>query len=207
MSVSLGAVSLLAACTSGTTDKAPKALGEKQVRAVVPGAEAMPRWRNSLERSASPVNAHTRKVMCAEAGAGKGRCDGLRYFSTSGFTSPDKTSTVGFNVFAARDEKSAEQVYDALWKRVAAAFSDGKQVRVGELGSARDSVRVEYGPSGRPAALVQVRVGTSVLQISVQAVGEKGRIDDAVIKDLAALLTERADQAAEGSAPTAVLSS
>ncbi|WP_199552586.1 hypothetical protein [Streptomyces sp. N35] len=200
----LGAAAvLLAGCGGGGGDEpADKPLGKKQLDAVLPDAKAMSGWKVAARLPAEPLPEVSRTTLC---GGHKSACDGLRSFAQSTYTDPGKEFSVLVSVFAAEDAAGAEPAYDRLWERVEESVGQSKGLEAGTLGDEHYALQTEYGRTGGPAAQIQVRVGATVLQITGEALRPGNALDLDAVVDVATVVTERAEQAGRGEAPSAVL--
>lgn len=194
---------LLAGCASGAGsagENRAAALPRKHVGAVLPGGEAMPGWKMSVTPSAVPMNSAREEQACVE---GEG-CEGSRFHDVSSFTREDRRATVGFSLVAYRNGKAAAAAYDVLWKqheRAAGAKSWELDLKEGDRSDARLGV---VGFKNEPGAVVQMRVGTALARVELRG-EEEGAFGDGLVRELAAMLSERARQAEQGDTPTAGL--
>ncbi|MFI6941442.1 hypothetical protein ACIBI4_19375 [Streptomyces sp. NPDC050418] len=197
------ALALLAGC-GGTEDSAAGPLDKKQVQSVLPDGEAVPGWKVGLRDAAEPLPKISRAGVCGVAEEKKTACDGLRFYTQGSYTPPGAPYSVTVTVLAAEDADGAQPAYDFLWKRVSESVAKPQKLDAGDLGDERGAVRSDYGSRGGPVAHVQVRVGATVLQISGEAAADK-KVDLDTLVDLAAVVSERAGQAAGGDTPSAAL--
>ncbi|WP_327354753.1 hypothetical protein [Streptomyces sp. NBC_01304] len=208
IALAAAAVVLLGACGDGggqaesPAGKQAAPLTAKQVGAVLPDAAALPGWKGTEPRAAESIDKHSRPSLC---GGHKTDCAGLRYFDQAHFTAPEQAFSANLTIFAAQDEASAKTAYDQLVKRLSRALGEPSKIEVGELGDERGAVRGLSGQAFGPAAHIQVRTGTSILQISAETLSPDAKLDLATVKDLAALVTKRSEQVARGDTPSAVL--
>lgn len=198
---------LLAGCGSDGDDGggAAKALGKAEVASVLPDAKAVPGWRSVMAPEAQEPVAEYPPTVCLATTKKKRAtaCAPITYWGVSAYVrKPDGTS-LDFWTLAYEDEKSAEAAYDVL-----AEYYGGdrvgvgaKPVDIGEPGADRVANRAGMGTMGGPTTITQLRVGTTVLGIST---GNRGRtaVSDREVKDLAAMFSERAQQAQNGEKPS-----
>ncbi|MER7173600.1 hypothetical protein [Streptomyces mesophilus] len=201
--VVVGGLVLLTGCGGGGGTESAEPLTAKQVEAVLPDDAAMSGWKVST-RAAEPLPRISRAGVCGVAEEKKTPCDGLRFYSQGQYTAPDQQFSVIVSVFAAKDTDGAEPAYDELWQRVLKSGAKPEKIDSGVLGDEHDAFKSAYGRAGGPVAQIQVRVGANVLQITGEAAPDKELDVDAVV-DVAAVVTERAEQAGRGDSPSAAL--
>ncbi|MFE0674118.1 hypothetical protein [Streptomyces sp. NPDC058867] len=138
--------------------------------------------------------------------AGNAGCEDSRFFGASTFQRDDRTAVVTFLITAYVSEEAARQAYDVLWDGYYAdrAGPRAKSFDIGPIGDERDARFGTYGFDGEPGAVTQTRVGTTLLWTQAGAM-DKGGLDEDAVRDLAAVLAERARQAQDGDAPSAAL--
>ncbi|NUV62407.1 hypothetical protein [Streptomyces sp. CAI-85] len=204
--VAIAAALLLAGCgdsDDGGNDKAV-ALSKEQVRETLPDGEAMPGWKESARPTAVQMDKLYRSQACPIKG--NAGCENSRFFGASTFRHDDNAATVTFLVIAYDSEQAAHAAYDVLWdgyygKR---AGQKAKAFEIGSIGDERDARFGTSGFIGEPGAVTQTRVGTVLLWTETAAT-DKGGIDEGAVRDLAAVLAERARQAQNGDTPSAGL--
>ncbi|WP_328911166.1 hypothetical protein OG230_17505 [Streptomyces sp. NBC_00234] len=197
--VAAGAALLLLAGCGGSDDKAA-ALDEAQVASVLPDQDAMPGWKRSEKAATSPMNDLMRSNLCANKG-NKG-CEESLFMGTVSFRNEKEKAGARFWMIAYKDEKAAEAAYDTLWKNTSRTTGP-KKADLGQVGAERDArLGTQYGAG--LSVTGQIRVGTAVLWLGSDALSEEAP-DQELTEDLAALFSERAQQAQNGDKPSATL--
>ncbi|BCM71165.1 hypothetical protein CFC35_04645 [Streptomyces sp. FBKL.4005] len=206
--VAVTAALLLAGCGGGAEsdsgDGKAVALTKEQVRETLPDGAAMPGWKESARPTAVEMDRLYRSQACpVKDNAG---CDNSRFYGASTFRHDDTAATVTFLIIAYDSEQAAREAYDVLWdgyygKR---AGQRARAFGIGPIGDERDARFGSSGFRGEPGAVTQTRVGTTLLWTEA-ASAEKGGIDEDAVRDLTAVLAERARQAQNGDAPSAAL--
>ncbi|WP_346162379.1 hypothetical protein [Streptomyces bangladeshensis] len=206
--VAVTAALLLAGCGGGAEsdsgDGKAVALTKEQVRETLPDGEAMPGWKESARPTAVEMDRLYRSQACpVKDNAG---CDNSRFYGASTFRHDDTAATVTFLIIAYDSEQAAREAYDVLWdgyygKR---AGQRARTFGIGPIGDERDARFGSSGFRGEPGAVTQTRVGTTLLWTEAAST-EKGGIDEDDVRDLTAVLAERARQAQNGDAPSAAL--
>ncbi|MBQ0985262.1 hypothetical protein KBZ10_12165 [Streptomyces sp. F63] len=193
---------LLTACggAGGGDGNGAPALSAEEIRAVLPDREALPGWQESGEPLVVEKRAAYQQKACPTTEF-RG-CEGSRGYGLARFRGGDGGRVVvNYQITGYRDERAADAAYDVLWKEHygRAGGPDARKLDVGEPG---DESHARFGTagSGGPLALVQVRVGTTLLVIDASGVRE-GDVDAALAEDLTGVVTERARQALNGDTP------
>ncbi|MGV9454557.1 hypothetical protein [Streptomyces sp. NPDC003635] len=208
--VAIAAALLLAGC-GGSSDSHSEngkamALTKEQVREALPDGEAMTGWKESARPTAIEMDQLYRSQACPiKDNAG---CENSRFYGVSTFREPDNAAYVSFLVIAYDSEQAARDAYDVLWdgyygKR---AGQRAKAFDIGAIGDERDARFGTSGFNGEPGAVTQTRVGTTLLWTETASTKKAG-IDEDVVRELAAVLAERAQQVQNGDAPSAELDS
>ncbi|MGW3658414.1 hypothetical protein ACWD6R_23195 [Streptomyces sp. NPDC005151] len=188
---------------SGSADNKAAALSAKQVESALPGGVAMPGWTVAEEPEAIPMNSMYKQRVCPNEG-NKG-CEDARFYGLSTFYRDDKNANAYFQMAAYKDEQKAETAYDALWKiNSRGPGPKAEDLDLGGLGQESNARVGTVGFKGEPGAVAQVRVGTTLLWVQVTG-AHKGDIEDALVKDMASLFSERAEQVQNGDTPSAAL--
>ncbi|MFI1422901.1 hypothetical protein ACH4VX_34055 [Streptomyces sp. NPDC020731] len=180
------------------------ALTREQVREALPDGEAMTGWKESARPTAVEMDKLYRSQACPiKDNAG---CENSRFYGASTFRHDDSAANVTFLIIAYDNEQAAREAYDVLWdgyygKR---AGQRAKTFSLGPIGDERDARFGSSGFRGEPGAVTQTRVGATLLWTEAASAG-KGGIDEDGVRDLTAVLAERARQAQNGDAPSAAL--
>ncbi|MEV0021879.1 hypothetical protein AB0H45_06565 [Streptomyces atroolivaceus] len=199
--VAAGAAALLLSGCGGDAEAEATALDKAQVASVLPDKDALPDWDFTEDPSVAPMNEVARRNFCASAG-NKG-CEDSLFVGSSSFVREDEQARARFWMVAYEDEKAAEAAYDVLWKNTART-AGRDEAGLGPVGARRDAVGGPVGHDGAYAITGQIRVGTALLWVSSDARSEE-KIDKDLAKDLAALFSDRAQQAQNGGEPSAGL--
>lgn len=175
----------------------PKALTEAELTALMP-MDALPGWR----KTGGPLTEDMRKPLpggyCARSNPS---CEGLAYL-TNALLLKEDAGTAAFLVYAYRDTRAAQAAYSNLWAATARQVPPPhKPITLGPVGEQRDAQRGER-PGMGTSAMIQVRVGTTVLVIETGGLGGN-RPTDAQVTDWAAMFAERSRQAQAGETPSA----
>lgn len=193
------ALLLLTGCGSdGGSDGESGALSRKQAQSVVPDREAMPGWQMTTKPSALPMKGIRQGGVCEGSGEG---CKGARFYSASNFMQKNKSSSVSFSLVAYNTPQAAEAAYEAMWKHHSRSMAPHAQkigLKTGERSDARLGV---IGFKGEPGAVVQMRTGASLSWIQLRG-ARKDAFDDTLVKDLAAMLSKRGQEATSGGTAT-----
>ncbi|MER6691180.1 hypothetical protein [Streptomyces minutiscleroticus] len=195
---------LLTACGNSNGESKVAALGERQTKAVVPDALAMPGWKVIDQPEAYPITNFSRVglVLCTDKETKA--CKGSRFVGTSIF-SREKTVQAAFWALAYRDEEAASAAYDAQWGHYKDGLGKPAKLDLDGLG-ARSDAQVGIGSRSDEVAIAQVQVGTVILWANVSDRDENG-LSKSFVKDIAAVFTERVQQAQNGDTPSAGLRS
>ncbi|MER6346496.1 hypothetical protein ACWC10_16345 [Streptomyces sp. NPDC001595] len=206
--VAIVAALLLAGCGGGAEsdsgDGKAAVLTKEQAQETLPDGEAMTGWKESARPTAVEMDKLYRSQACPiKNNAG---CESSRFYGASTFRHDDNAATVTFLIIAYDSEQAARKAYDTLWdgyygKR---AGQRAKTFEIGPIGDERDARFGSSGFRGEPGAVTQTRVGTTLLWTETTS-AHKGGIDEDAVRDLAAVLAERAQQAQNGDTPTAAL--
>lgn len=197
-----GAAALLLVGCGGDADARATALDEAQVASVLPDTAALPGWDRTQDPSTAPMDKLARRNFCATAG-NKG-CEESLFMGSVSFLREDEKTGARFWMVAYKDEKAAQDAYDVLWKNTARTAGRGK-AGLGPVGARRNAVSGPLGYDGSHAVTGQIQVGTTLLWIGSDARTED-TLDKNLAKDLAALFSDRAQQAQDGTKPRAALS-
>ncbi|MFE5238864.1 MULTISPECIES: hypothetical protein [unclassified Streptomyces] len=195
------AVLLLTGCGGGGGDDKATALDKAQVTSVLPDEGALPDWKFSEDPSAAPMSEAARKNFCPST-EGEG-CEDSSFFGSVSFQRDDENARARFWMVAYKDEKAAEAAYDVLWKNTART-AGRDEADLGSVGARSDAVAGPVGYDGAYGVTGQIRVGTALLWVASDARSEKA-LDKDLVKDLAALFSDRAQQAQNGDDPSAKL--
>ncbi|WP_327116946.1 hypothetical protein OG206_17155 [Streptomyces sp. NBC_01341] len=195
-----GAAALLLAGCGGTEDEAT-ALDKAQVASVLPDESALPGWNVSEKPSAAAMGEAGRRAICLSA-EGEG-CEDSAFLGSVSLLRDDESASTRFWLVAYKDEKAAEAAYDVLWTQTS-RNAGRDEADLGAVGAERDAVAGPSGYDGAYAVTGQIRVGTALLWVSSDARSEKA-LDEDLVKDLAALFSDRAQQAQNGEEPSARL--
>jgi hypothetical protein len=191
---------------SGSGTGKAVALTKEQVRETLPDREAMTGWKESARPTAVEMDKLYRSQACPIKD--KAGCENSRFYGASTFRRDDDAATVTFLIIAYDSERAAREAYDVLWdgyygKRVG---QRAKALSLGPIGDERDARLGSSGFHGEPGAVTQTRVGTTLLWTLADSMDEdKDGVDEDGVRDLAAVLAERARQAQDGDAPSAAL--
>ncbi|MGW4234406.1 hypothetical protein ACWEF9_34925 [Streptomyces sp. NPDC004980] len=199
--VAAGAAALLLAGCGGDAEGKATALDKAQVTSVLPDKDALAGWDLMEDSSVAPMNDLARRNFCASAG-NKG-CEDSLFMGSASFIREDEQSRARFWMVAYEDEKAAEAAYDVLWKNTART-AGRDEADLGPVGARRDAVGGPVGYDGSYGITGQIRVGTALLWVASDARSEK-KLDKDRAKDLAALFSDRAQQAQNGDEPSAKL--
>jgi len=191
---------LLTGCGGGAEDEAT-ALDRAQVTSVLPDEDGLAGWDSAEDSSVAPMDDVARRNFCASAG-NKG-CERSLFLGSASFVREDEQSRARFWMVAYEDEKAAEAAYDVLWKNTART-AGRDDADLGPVGARRDAVGGPIGYDGAYGVTGQIRVGAALLWVSSDARSEK-KLDKTLVKDLAALFSDRAQQAQNGEEPSAAL--
>ncbi|MFD9499551.1 hypothetical protein [Streptomyces sp. NPDC060035] len=197
-----GAAALLLVGCGGDADAKATPLDEAQVASVLPDPAALPGWDRTEDPSTAPMNKTARRSFCTTAG-NKG-CEQSLFMGSVSFVREDENARARFWMVAYKNEKAARNAYDVLWKNTARTAGRGK-ADLGPVGARRNAVSGAQGYGGSYALTGQIRVGTALLWVASDA-RTKDMFDKDLTKDLAALFSDRAQQAQDGTKPTAALS-
>ncbi|WP_329038970.1 hypothetical protein OHT61_15770 [Streptomyces sp. NBC_00178] len=190
---------LLAGC--GAAEDAATALDKAQVASVLPDEDALPGWGITKKPSAAAMDEVGPGAVCLSA-KNEG-CEDSAFLGSVSFQRDDENARASFWMVAYKDEKATEAAYDVLWKQT--ARTAGKdEADLGSPGAERDAAAGPMGYDGAYAVTGQIRVGTALLWVSSDARSEKA-LDRDLVKDLAALFSDRAQQAQNGEEPSARL--
>lgn len=175
----------------------PKALTEPELTALMP-IGAIPGWRGT----GGPLTEDMKNPLPGGYCAGKNpTCEGLAYLTNASLIKED-AGTAAFLVYAYRDTRAAQAAYNTLWAGVARQVPPPhKAITLGSVGEQRNAQRGER-PGMGTSAMIQVRVGTTVLVIETGGLGSS-RPTDAQVADWAAMFAERSRQAQAGETPSA----
>ncbi|MDQ0940336.1 hypothetical protein [Streptomyces sp. V1I1] len=193
---------LLAGCGEGSGGKT-SALSEQQMTTVVPDAKAVPGWEVLSGPAADTVEGDLRGSLCPQKE--KHACEGARFVGTSRFKK-EKKAEIGFWAITYRDEKAAEDAFDVHWDWYRKSLRKPESLDLGRVGEQRQAALGTGNYQGAKRAVAQVRLGTVIMWVSLDASQQTG-IDAALVKDLAAVLATRADEAPNGKTPVAALDS
>lgn len=193
---------LLAGCGGADADAKATALDKAQVASVLPDTAALPGWNRTEDPSTAPMDKTARSALCATSG-NKG-CEESVFMGSVSFLRKDKNASARFWMVAYKNEKAARNAYDVLWKTTARTAGRSK-ADLGQVGARRDALSGTQSYDGSYSLTGQIRVGTTLLWVASDARNEDA-FDKNLVKDLAALFSDRAQQAQNGTEPTAALS-
>ncbi|GGZ59601.1 hypothetical protein GCM10010387_61690 [Streptomyces inusitatus] len=182
-------------------ERAPAAaLTPAEVKAVLPRAGDLPRWKAVSSAVLDLSEGHTERAC--PGGTAK-ECMAARHVGTA-VLEKDGEGRVEFKVFAHKDTDAASDAYPFLWKDASKGWlSPAEKASIGTPGDRRDALRGEhetgYGSN------IQIRVGPTLLSIRADTGADRPRRTDAELTALAKMFAERARQAHEGELPSAVL--
>lgn len=206
-SVAGAALLLLTACggnESGSAADRSGVLSATQVKSAMPDGAAMPGWTVQADAEAIPVNAQYKQKICPAEG-NKG-CEKISFYGATTFIRSDKKANASFEIAAYRSAQAAEAADEVLWKSHGSELmANGGGLDLEGLGDGSHARVGDVGFEGEPGGATQVRVGTALLWVQITGAG-KGDIDNALVKDLASLFTERVEQAQSGGTPSTTLS-
>ncbi|WP_405602724.1 hypothetical protein OG741_28930 [Streptomyces sp. NBC_01410] len=196
-----GAVLVLAGCGKSSGGEA-SALSEQQMKAVVPDSRAVPGWEVLSGPAADTMEGDLRGSLCPEKE--KQACEGARFVGTSRFEK--KKAEIGFWAMTYQDEKAAEDAFDVHWDWYRKGLGMPESLDLGSVGEQRQAALGTSNYQGDKRAVAQVRLGTVIMWVSVDA-SRQTDIDATLVKDLATVFAARADEAEKGRTPAAALDS
>ncbi|WP_406274490.1 hypothetical protein OHT93_27935 [Streptomyces sp. NBC_00191] len=193
---------VLAGCGEGSGGEA-SALSEQQMKSVVPDARAVPGWEVLSGPAADTMEGELRGSLCPQKE--KQACEGARFVGTSRFKEKKKAE-IGFWAITYRDAKAAEDAFDVHWDWYRNGLGKPESLDLGSVGEQRQATLGMSNYQGDKRAVAQVRLGTVIMWVSVDASRQTG-IDASLVKDLATVFAARADEAEKGKTPAAALDS
>ncbi|MCZ7432169.1 hypothetical protein [Streptomyces sp. WMMC1477] len=177
----------------------PQTPEQQRVVDALPNSGVMLGWKAGYEPSVHDVGDRelpAYQSLCA--GPYEERCEGALSMGSSLFLKRDGEPTnATFVMVSYEDEEAAEAAYAAWWRQNSEFLTAPQKASVDAVGDERDALRGTNG-TGDIAAVVQLRVGPTVLTVQVTGMTEGAGgtyTSDAQLSRLAGLFAEGAAEA------------